>query len=100
MELFIFNNANDFLNQMERLNIEYSTIDHYFKFISTKQDLTNQIKYIDKIEILSFNGFRSEKIIKITVRDKNNIKYCINYKFGNNYYLYNKLIYFLRQKTK
>lgn len=98
MKLFIFKDTEDFLNQMELLSVEYTTINHYYKFISTQQDLTHQLHYLDKVRVLSFNGFRSDKIIKITVEDANNVKFCINYKFKNTYYLYNKMIHFLRRK--
>ena len=83
--IITYDSITDFLQQMEHLNDEYQNIDFYFKFVPDKSSMINQLRYVTTKNILSWSGFYSKKIIKLTILDKNK-KYCITYKFRNKQY--------------
>lgn len=91
-------NTNDFLNQMEQLSAEFGSIEHYYKFIGDTRTFNNQVHYLNNVKIIAWNGFYSEKIIKITIQDEKRLKHCLHYKFKNNYQHYKRMLYFLRKK--
>ena len=97
MELIIYDNTNDFLNQMEKLQDEYTNLIYFYKYIQSKQDLLIQMEHLKKMELLTFSGFISKKIIKIVIKDNHNKKYCIKYKFKNVRNHYVGMTRFLRQ---
>ena len=93
----LYYNTNDFLNQMEKLQDEYTNLTYFYKYIQSKQDLLLQMEYLRKVELLTFSGFTGKLIIKIVIRDSYNKKYCIQYKFPKEKRKYNNMIRFLRQ---
>ena len=82
--IYVYNNITDFLNQMDYLTDEYNTIMHYHMYIKDIMAVRNQLKYIQKKELLCSYGFLTQKIFKITISD-NKKKYCITYKFKHRY---------------
>ena len=97
MELIIYRNTDEFLKQMEYLEQEYNNISYFYKFLRTKEDFLNQINYLKKVEVIAFNGFTGKRLIKITIKDSSDNKYCIQYKFTKGYAYYSLMIRFLRQ---
>ena len=95
--IYICNDNNEFLKQLEYLNDEYNKIATFYKFVRTKRELSSQINYLKNVKILAFSGFTGQRIIKITIKDSLNNKYCINYKFPKDQKKYGYMIRFLRQ---
>ncbi len=61
MEILIFKDVDDFLAQMEALQNQYNTINHYYKYIKDIKDIRNQLKYLKKTHLLVGYGFDGEK---------------------------------------
>ena len=93
----LYYNTNDFLNQMEKLQDEYTNLTYFYKYIRSKKELLIQMEYLRKVELLTFSGFTGKLIIKIVIKDNHNKKYCIKYKFKDVRNHYVGMTRFLRQ---
>ena len=98
--IYVYEDINDFLNQMENLNHEYDNIMHYHKYVKDIVDVRSQLKYLQKTKLLVVSGFMTKKIFKITIEDKGQ-KYCITYKFksAENYRHFKHQIVKMEKKT-
>ena len=96
--IYIYPNHKDFLNQLEKLNDEYNTIEHYWKYIPSMEVLNNQLDFLNNYRILTYTGSITNKTVIITI-EKNNIKYCINYRLKkSNTRIYSLMIRYLRKR--
>ena len=82
--IYIYHNINEFLQDMEFLADEYTNIMHYHKYVQDIVDVRSQLNYLQKTNLLCFQGFLNQKQFKITIQDKND-KICITYKFKSEY---------------
>lgn len=99
MEIYFYN-SDEFLKQLQDLEIEYNQIAYFYKYIDCKAELDHQMQYLKDNNIMCFSGFISSKIIKITIKDKSNKKYCIEYKFKWIKGLYKPMYNFLRMNER
>lgn len=95
MDIYVYKDINDFLDQMECLNEEYNQIAYYYKCILDINEMNNQLNYIKKKQLLCFTGFYTKRMIKITIFDKGQ-KYCITYRLKHKRY-YEIFIHELRK---
>ena len=82
--IYVYQDINNFLEQMEYLNREYHEINHYYKFIVDIKEMKNQLNYIKRKNVLCSSGYYTKNTIKLTIEDKRQ-KYCIEYKFKSRY---------------
>ena len=99
MEIYLYN-SDEFLKQMQDLELEYNQIAYFYKYIKSKYDLQHQILFLKNVNIIAYSGYINSKIIKITFKDSSNKKYCIEYKFTNTRDLYKHMYRFLRKNER
>lgn len=82
--IYVYDDINSFLDQMEYLNKEYNEIEYYYKYVVDIKEMKHQLKFIKGKNILCSYGYFTKKIIKLTIRDRGK-KYCIEYLFKSKY---------------
>lgn len=100
MSIIIFNSNTDFLNAMDQLK-ESLTSDYEFVYLSIQlndlSDVENEINFIRKQYLLTFSGFRSKVIIRVSLKSSYGFKAVITYTFKrNSLKLYDELHHNLR----
>lgn len=105
--IYIFDNETDFITAIATINENCNAKQR--QFIYLKHHLTNYTDVKKQIELLKcfnldcFQGFRSEKLIKVCVSDSKGIKYNITYSFNNISgcrSVYGKLYNYLRKREQ
>lgn len=85
--VYIFSSKTSFLNAITELEKEYNNkppIIYFTKHLNGLSDVKKEIYLLKNFKINGFQGFRSQKQIKVTVTDRDNNKYCVTYCFKNN----------------
>lgn len=82
--IYVYNDINSFLEQMNILSNEYNQIDHYCKYIVDIDEMRNQLKYLKNKHLLCCSGYYTKKTIKLTISDKKQ-KYCLEYLFKSQF---------------
>lgn len=99
MEIVIFNNHIDFLKAMNRLQ-RYDKNKSDFHYISVDlngiEDVRVEIDFIRRQYLLGFNGFKSSKLIKVSLESSFGLKSNITYKFKSDN-IYDKFYHKLRR---
>ena len=100
MSIIIFNSNTDFLNAIDQLK-ESLTSEYEFVYLSIQlndlSDVENEINFIRKQYLLTFSGFRSKVIIRVSLKSSYGFKANITYRFKrNSLKLYDELHHNLR----
>lgn len=100
MSIIIFNSNTDFLNAIGKIK-ESLTSEYEFVYLSIQlndlSDVENEINFIRKQYLLTFSGFRSKVIIRVSLKSSYGFKAVITYTFKrNSLKLYDELHHNLR----
>ena len=100
MSIIIFNSNTDFLNAIDKIK-KSLTSDYEFVYLSIQlndlSDVENEINFIRKQYLLTFSGFRSKVIIRVSLKSSYGFKAVITYTFKrNSLKLYDELHHNLR----
>lgn len=100
MSIIIFDNDTDFLNAIDQLK-ESLNNKNEFVFLTIQlndlADVKNEIEFIRKQHLLSFNGYRSKANIIVSLKSSYGFKANITYRFKrNSLKLYDELHHHLR----
>ena len=100
MSIIIFDNYTDFLNAIDQLK-ESLHNNNEFVFLTIQlndlSDVENEINFIRKQYLLTFSGFRSKVIIRVSLKSSYGFKAVITYTFKrNSLKLYDELHHNLR----
>lgn len=90
--IIVYDNHTDFINDFNRLQKQYeASSDFIYITVDLKgiQDVRVEIDFIKRQSLLSFDGFKSSKLIKVSLKSSFGLKSNITYRFKSNY-LYEK----------
>jgi hypothetical protein len=83
--IYIFDTSNSFIEAMEQLSKEYKPkpLIKLAKHLTNYTDLFKEINFLNNCSIDSFNGFRKQNQIKLSVTGSDGVRYHIVYSFNN-----------------
>lgn len=88
MEIVIFNNHIDFLKAMNRLQ-RYEKNKSDFLYLSVDlngiDDVRVELDFISRQHLLGYSGFKSFKLIKVSLKSSFGLKSNITYRFESKY---------------
>ncbi len=100
MSIIIFNNNTDFIKTLDQLKDYVNNKDKFIYLTIQLNDLSdvyNEIEFIRKQHLLTFNGFRSQTKIIVALQSSYGLKVNIRYTFKrNSLMLYDTLHHNLR----
>ena len=98
--IYIFNNETDFLKVLKEIANHYTEkqdLHHLYKFLTSATAVKQEIDYLNTCKLNSYQGFKTDAVIKINITDKYNCNYLISYLFNHSnsngaYYLFYKYL--------
>lgn len=87
MSIIIFDNNTDFIKCIDQLKDYVNSKDEFIYLtihLNGISDVNNEIEFLRKQHLLSFSGYRSKGLIKVSVKSSYGFMAVITYLFKNN----------------
>lgn len=102
---YIFNDETEFIKVLEEIANHYteeSKFNYLDKYLTSVKGVKNEIKFLNNCKLNSFQGFRKDSVIKVSLTDKFNCDVVITYFFNNSYNrsAYGLLFRYLRKREQ
>lgn len=104
--IYIFDNATAFIDAIATLENQHhiktnqSRAVYLTKHLVTSAELKKEIEFLNNCILNSFQGFRTDKLIKINITGADGVNYSVCYSFNSSQSgtIYSRLLRYLRKR--
>ena len=82
--VIVYDNHTDFINDFKQLQKQYERNSDFIEItvkLNSISDVRTEIDFIKKQHLLTFTGFRSARIIKVSLKSSYGLKAVVTYRF-------------------